>query len=102
MIYVKLTFVKVVGFNKFVRNAQNSIDLTLIIIYNLYTIIRFVQASGLPDEQNTKYPPGPSVNLGATICFNFVISLLIILKLMILIRINETFSQLAELVIVCI
>lgn len=102
MIYVKAAYIKVVGFTKFVKNVQNFIDMVLIVVYILYSIMRFIHISQLPQESNTQPPYQPSAFLGASIMFNFTISMLIISKLMILIRINQTFSQLAELVIVCI
>ena len=40
--------------------------------------------------------------MGLNIAFNFTLCILIVCKLMILIRINQTMAQLAELVVVCI
>lgn len=74
----------------------------LIIVYVFYTVIRLIHPSELPDEDNTAPPDHPSVWLGLNIVLNFVLCLLIICKLMVLIRINQTMSQLAELLIVCI
>jgi hypothetical protein len=51
-IYVKIAFIKVVGITKFLKNVQNSIDVILIIVYILYTILRFIHISSLPDESN--------------------------------------------------
>lgn len=101
-IYDKVAFIKVVGFAKFVKNVQNAIDMILIIVYILYSVLRFIHKSQLPSPENTSGPGKPSYWLGESIILNFTICILIISKLMILIRINQTFSQLAELVIVCI
>ena len=88
MIYIKLAYIKVVGFTKFLKNVQNAVDVILIIVYILYTILRFFHISALPVKENVVGADKPSVFMGASIMFNFSISLLIIVKLMILIRIN--------------
>jgi len=88
MIYIKLAYIKVVGVTKFLKNVQNAIDVILIIVYILYSILRMFHVSALPWKENVIGPNKPSVFLGASIMFNFTISILIIIKLMILIRIN--------------
>ena len=55
-IYVKLAFVKVVGITKFLKNVQNSIDVILVIVYILYTILRFIHVSALPNPSNVTGP----------------------------------------------
>ena len=103
MLYVKYSFYKVVGFSKFLKNVQNAIDMILIIVYILYAVNRFISPMSLPDEANTAPGPNsPSVYMGFNIVLNLVLCILIICKLMVLIRINQTMSQLAELLIVCI
>jgi hypothetical protein len=48
MLYIKFAYVKVVGIRKFMMNIQNAVDVVLIIVYILYTILRFIHKSGLP------------------------------------------------------
>lgn len=51
--YVKAAYIKVVGFTKFVKNIQNAIDMCLITTYILYSIMRFIHKSSLPQDDNT-------------------------------------------------
>ena len=45
MIYGKVAYIKVTGFTKFIKNVQNAIDMVLIIVYILYSIMRFIHKS---------------------------------------------------------
>jgi len=92
MIYSKFAYIKVVGFVKFVKNIQNTIDMVLISVYILYTVIRFIHPSNLPDKKNTMPPDHPTLWLGISIVLNLLITMLIISKLMIIIKINQSFS----------
>lgn len=93
------------GMRKLSRKSSSIIDFALAVCYMTYLVMRLnhnadlaKNRSTLPDAENTKEP---SVNLAFSIVLNLAISVLVSIKVMIALKVDEEYGLLWQLVNKC-